>query len=262
MKRNNLLLLLVAVLLVGLAYLANVGRRAPVPARLEPAHGVAQTAPARKTLTADEMSDFLAQFERADPAKEPLTVEPKPPDWSDETYAYYLRTIADQNHARRGFLWLDASAVAPEKITRILAQIASDMTGRTANRANAASPSDAVVGRSPPRRGRSPEWRPTFPIGKGDVLRYIDENVSNSPGSVPIAGVEINGVFILSNSDGPRDDFSSGLAVVAATGQIIQWDIPDEDARKSPPPVTRESFSTRPGSGNGGRGSARGGGGP
>jgi hypothetical protein len=252
MKRNSLLFLLVIVLLAGLAFLAGVGRHAPTSVRPEPTPGIAQTDSASRALAVRAMLD---QLERMDPAQEPLPVEPKPAGMSDFAYELYLRNIARVNRARRGFQWLDASAIEPEKITRILAKITPHMTNRTANRANASSGPGTVVGRSPPRRGSSPEWRPAFPINKNDVWRYLDQNVSMMPGSGPIAGVEINGIFLLSNSDGPREDFTRGTAVVAATGQMIDWHLltpEQEEAIKNAP--VRDPWDTR--------GARSGGGGP
>jgi hypothetical protein len=74
-----------------------------------------------------------------------------------------------------------------------------------------------------------------YPLKRESVINYMLLNVSMPPDHEPMAGAEIEGIFLISFSRGPPDDFSVGGAVIATTGQIIRWSLPDEDAKARAP---------------------------
>ncbi len=90
----------------------------------------------------------------------------------------------------------------------------------------------------------------TYPLKKEGALNLVLNNISMPPDLKPMVGAEFEGIFLISFSRGPPDDFSGGYAVVAATGQRIGWGLlsPEEEAAKksAPKPVLRSSGGGRP----------------
>ncbi len=139
------------------------------------------------------------------------------------------------------FTWMDVSDISSKNIDRIVATV------------KAKSMADRIV-RTQVASLAGPNIPPTYPLDKIAAVAHIYLNTNLIADEGPIAGVEIDGIFLLSSSRGPPDDFSSGFAVVAATGGVIIWNFSDEEAQKNAPlrPVNRGGGPTSSSAGRGG----------
>jgi hypothetical protein len=234
MKPNKLtwLLGIVVILLLSLLLVWKSGKTAasnePV-AVTETPRVTPETEPGQPSATPNPQADLFAD----DKIRLRLGI-------SEATQQAYLDYRRRKGISGGGFTWMDVTDLPREKLDRIMFRVRPEI--------------DGVVdtGASSPAGRRVP---PTYPLSKNSAVTHFTLNSNMTQETGPMAAIEVDDIFVISTSRGPPDDFSKGVAVVAATGQIIGWGLPSpeqEEAIKNAP--VRDPWDTR--------GARSGGGGP